>query len=124
MDPPRTEPRLCVIKGCGRTTREKKPYCPDHISNLPYVKSLLEQIDYKALELEKVRGGHPVPVPSLYEDEILNHLLQNGRRSVKLLAKELYIEYAVLIKIIRSYNKRELVRLQYNKLFGYFVSIK
>jgi len=110
MDPPRTESRLCNVKGCGRTTREKKPFCPDHIDELPYVQQLMAQIDYKAAELERVRSGKPVPVPSCFEGEIVWHLKMNGRRSVRRLAKEVHIEYVILIKMLRAYKRRGLIK--------------
>jgi hypothetical protein len=32
------ESRHCEVPGCGRTTRERKPWCPEHaLSHSPYV---------------------------------------------------------------------------------------
>ena len=48
--PPLGDQRICRVRGCVQLTSERKPYCVAHISNLPYVKGLLEELARREAE--------------------------------------------------------------------------
>ena len=81
------------VKGspCGGKTREGKDFCGDHISELPYIKKLLQRIQDKENEVQKVRkkGKKAVAPSSENLKEIKTHLEFNGARTTKRLQREL-----------------------------------
>ncbi|GAF89823.1 unnamed protein product, partial [marine sediment metagenome] len=44
-DQKRTMSSFGTCDVCGSPTRENKPYCPAHISNIPYVAKLLIEVE-------------------------------------------------------------------------------
>jgi hypothetical protein len=50
--------RSCKVSGCGKTTREGKPYCSPHVNLSPYIQRILKKIEARDAEealLEKAR---------------------------------------------------------------------
>lgn len=47
----------CQEPGCVRTTKEGKPYCPDHISRLPYIAHLMQEVERGAFDGRKQRAA-------------------------------------------------------------------
>ena len=45
--------RTCAEPGCGKSTREGKPYCPDHVFLTPYVADLVLRMDRRKKEQEE-----------------------------------------------------------------------
>jgi hypothetical protein len=78
-------------KPCGERTREGKDFCGDHIDELPYVKKLLQRIQDKEDEVQKVRkkGKKAVAASSENLKEIKTHLEFNGSRTTKRLQREM-----------------------------------
>jgi len=45
----------CSEPGCNRSTRENKPYCPEHVESTPYVQRLMTQPEY----IEEMKRERP-----------------------------------------------------------------
>src|SRR5690606_30645190 len=52
----RIETVKCQTVGCGQPTRHRKPYCPDHVENMPYVQGILAQLDREPDVVEEIRS--------------------------------------------------------------------
>jgi len=79
---------------CGRTTREGKPYCPDHVGQHPYIAGLLTRIGETDDEVERVKkqGFRGVSKDSIIVDDILIKLRTEGPRTVERIARAVHIE--------------------------------
>ena len=87
----------CAHPGCLETTRERKPYCTEHVTSLPYVQNLLARLAEREAELEEVsrRGYRAVDVDGLNSAELLLQLSLFGERTVPRMCRDLQLELAV-----------------------------
>lgn len=90
--------RSCEHSGCLKTTREGKPYCPDHVERHAYVQSILAILAEREAETARVRKKGPSAVdPSgLTASELMLHLSLHGSRTVERLSREFQLESAVI----------------------------
>ncbi len=115
-----SETRTCEVRECAKTTREGKPYCPDHVERHLYVQWILEQIsgmDHAAQEI-KEHGTRAVDPDGPLVGEILDRLTNEphlGFASVARLTKEVRRDAAVVRKVLYVASKRGLVILGKNK---------
>jgi len=96
--PSRSESRTCAEPDCIKTTREGKPYCPEHIIKMPRVQQLLLQMADREKEVEEAEKGldqlkdhleeHP---DSLLIKELLLRLRTQGPQTIDSLPKSLQI---------------------------------
>lgn len=78
----------CQAVTCGRTTREGKPYCSDHVDQSPYVRKVLNEIARREIEVHTLEtGGALRPDAHLVRETFL--LLRMKVLTVKALAKKL-----------------------------------
>ena len=90
-----TRTRYCskLIKGkeCGLRTREGKLFCSEHVEEHDYVRNLMQRIENKEKEIEKVRkkGKSAITPDSENLKEIKSHLEINGSRTIRKLQREL-----------------------------------
>jgi hypothetical protein len=54
-------PRECEIDGCGKTTREGKPFCSKHIEHAPYIQEVLWRLEKRATEEAILDAGVELP---------------------------------------------------------------
>lgn len=103
--------RFCDVPECTQTTREGKPYCPDHVENHPYVQNLLQNLAEREDEEEKVRqrGAKAVNPDGLTIKEIVLHLSLHGARTVERLAREMNLDSKVLDGYIASLKRRGVI---------------
>lgn len=108
----RTQPRHCDVAGCTESTREGKPYCPDHVDHNPYVQELIAKLDERDEQDERVRrrGHKVVDMDSVTVAEILLHLELHGARTEERLVRELNLGLDVLQPYLRALAKRGLVK--------------
>jgi len=90
--------RTCERRGCFKTTREGKPYCPDHVQDHEYVKNILSILAEREAEEGRVRAKGPVAVDTtgLTATELLLHLTLHGSRTVERLSREFQLENTVM----------------------------
>lgn len=107
----RTQTRHCDVPHCTETTRDGKPFCPDHVDQHPYVRDLLDRLAERDDQDEKVskRGHRAVDMDSITVREILLHLELHGARTLERLVRELNLDEAVLNPYLRALAKRGLV---------------
>ena len=105
--------RFCDADGCYQTTREGKPFCPDHVELHPYVQSILSTLAEREAEEEKVRqrGSRAVDVAGLTARELVLHLSLHGARTVERLSRELQLDAKVLDGYVGALVKRGVVAL-------------
>ncbi len=103
--------RKCDQEGCGRITKERKPFCPDHVEHHPYVQHLLGQMAKRQQEENRVRrlGGRGVDPKGLNATEILVQLRIRGDRTAERLAFDLQIDLDLVETYLRSMAGRRLI---------------
>ena len=98
----------CEANGCNETTRNGKPYCTEHVELLPYVSRLIDQLDERDAELNRVlrRGPQHVDPQGITAQEIILQLKLYGGRTVARLSRDLMLDE----QVVESYG-RALARL-------------
>lgn len=93
-----------LCQACGGPTREGKPFCPDHVEELPYVASLLCELAAQAAEHQAVskNGASAVDVDGTTARELLHLLRLHGPRTVQRLGRELNIKPALVADYARA----------------------
>lgn len=96
--------RTCEERGCNKTTRVGKPFCPGHIERLPYVRKLMQELADKKAEEDKVKinGRQAVRLDGLTAKELILHLSLHGERTVERLSRELQLEPDVIWHYIKK----------------------
>lgn len=99
----RVESRKCGAAGCMASTREGKPYCPEHVLLNPYVRTLLERLAGREAEEARVlrQGQRAVDPEGITAQEILSYLCVHGQRSLPQLGRELTLD----VKLVTAYVK-------------------
>lgn len=54
------ESRRCKQDGCKQSTRDGKPYCPNHVEEADYPRLLLTEIDKREKEVEALLKGKEI----------------------------------------------------------------
>ncbi len=90
--------RSCESETCMKTTREGKPFCPDHVEHHAYVQSILHILSEREAERDRVRQQGPSAVDpmGLTAQELVLHLSLHGSRTVERLSREFQLESAVI----------------------------
>jgi hypothetical protein len=103
----------CEAKGCKCSTREGKPYCPEHVNEHQYVSNLLELVNKKAKEEKRVleKGYKAIKPGSLTITEVMSHLNQIGTITVHGLSRFLVIDYLVLEQYVIYLEKAKKVHV-------------
>ena len=107
--------RLCEYPGCLLTTRDGKPYCPEHVEENPYAKRVTEEIARRKRDDDRARKPK-APISSfniegITAQSILQHLGEHGTRTRERLCRELALEFDVLDGYIRALLKKDLIYL-------------
>ncbi len=107
----RSGTRFCDVPDCTQTTREGKPYCPDHGDQHPYVQNLLANLAEREDEEAKVkqRGARAVNPEGLAVKELILHLSLHGARTEERLCREMQMEPRVLDGYIKCLNRRGVI---------------
>ena len=105
--------RSCKITGCQNSTREGKPFCPDHVERHDYVQGILEILARREAEEDRVRrkGASAVDPQGLTAQELILHLSQHGSRTVERLSREFQLESEVMRDYIDALLERGLVQI-------------
>lgn len=86
----RARTSACQVDGCRESTREGKPYCPEHIDRLDYVARIQAQLEEREAEVAEVakRGWKAVNIDGPIVKEILMHMRMKGTQTVERMARE------------------------------------
>ncbi len=121
-----SETKICEAPGCNKSTREKKPFCSDHVEMHPYVQELLKAMADQAAEQEKVDqkiSAQHVPADSLTVQEIINHIKVHGSRTVERLARELNFEVELIHRYVNTLVSRGVLKRGQTKRGSVIVSL-
>lgn len=92
--------RSCGADSCAATTREGKPYCPDHVGMNPHSQRVLADIQRRADEDDQVRRGltetSDINIHGITAQEILQSLIDHGPRTKQRLCREINLEPTVI----------------------------
>lgn len=74
--------------GCGRTTRDRKPYCEVHVERMPYARDAMDEVERIEAEASAVsrRGWRSVDVDGATARDMLGQLRALGPQPLKRLA--------------------------------------
>jgi hypothetical protein len=102
----------CNAEGCDDSTREGKPYCPEHVGQNDYVRNLLNKLDAKEKEAEAVRkkGQRVIDNDSITLQEIVQDLNIHGPRTIARLCRDTQLEHDVLVGYIDRLEKEGRVK--------------
>jgi hypothetical protein len=94
----------CNTPSCSNVTRERKPYCTEHIDRLDYVRGLLDTLSAVEDELELVRrtGVKAVDTCGVVAGEILRELRQHGDRTARRLSRDLKLDSDIVSAYLRA----------------------
>lgn len=108
-----TTTRACLNDGCYQTTREGKPYCPDHVEDHHYVQEILGVLREREAEEDRVRKRGPSAVnpEGLTAQELVLHLSLHGSRTVERLSREFQLEARVMHNYVDALMQQGLVVL-------------
>lgn len=103
--------RTCRTPECGQSTREGKPFCPDHVDKHSYVQEILKILEEREAEEERVRvqGPEAVNLTGLTAQELMLHLSQHGSRTVERLSREFQLEAPVMHNYVSALLEEGLV---------------
>ena len=96
--------RSCEQPSCFKSTREGKPFCPDHVEQHSYVKNILGILAEREAEEERVRKSGPeaVDIEGLTATELVLHLSLHGSRTVERLSREFQLESRVMQNYVQA----------------------
>lgn len=110
----RRSPRRCDFPGCGQNTREGKAFCSDHVEHQPYAKWVIEQIEAREKEVERVkkRGGK-ISAKSEVTRDLLGFIVERGCCTLERLRRERMhdADEATVERYIKSLAKKGLVKI-------------
>lgn len=117
LDPKRSQARTCDAAACTQTTREGKPYCPDHVDLHPYVQDLISNLSTKDEQDDAVKSKGPraVKLDSITVQELLLHLELNGPRTEERLVRELNLDLKTVSGYVQALRRKQLVTTGYTK---------
>jgi hypothetical protein len=103
--------RTCRVAPCAQSTREGKPFCPDHVDQHSYVQEILRILEERKAEEDRVRNGGPeaVNLKGLTARELMVHLMQHGSRTVERLSREFQLEAPVMHDYVSALHTQGLV---------------
>lgn len=109
----RKKPRHCERADCSEATREGKPYCSDHVGELPYVQAVQARIAAREQEHDAVarRGARAVDPYGPTARDILLSLWINEERTVARLARELNLDFQMVQHYVKRLARAKLIEL-------------
>ena len=123
MSPISTQPRIsapnrgpskhCEQAECKLSTREGKPFCPDHVAEHVYVRNIQDQLLVRTNEWKAVekKGGEAVDVAGTTAKEILLILTMQGSRTIKRISREVNLDSSLVESYIDALKKAGLVQV-------------
>jgi hypothetical protein len=113
----RLAPRRCERPGCPGATRERKPFCSEHVTEHPHVHQLLATIADREAEIADIerlgsyRGMKAVRADGTVLGDVLAHLRANGQRTVERLARETALPLVVVEAVAMWLRRQRLASL-------------
>jgi len=103
-------PSGCSI--CGKSTREGKPYCLAHITNMPGAQEVISELERQRREIELVKESSlNVDLNSPLVNDMLRILERKGNRTLKKLSQDMQIPIRAALNYARALKRAGWVRL-------------
>ena len=114
VDPPAgyvSRVRTCSASGCESSTREGKPYCPDHVELHPYVAGVIATRKDREKELKDLAKNRMIREDSPLFNEVLIHITNYGTKTVERLSRDLMIDVVILKKLVRTLKRKGIINI-------------
>ncbi len=84
---------------CGKSTREGKPYCSEHIEYLDFPRSVMDEVAAREEEIEHAMRGdwRKIDINGGNTQEVLMHLFTHGSRTVHRISRDVFIGASVRV---------------------------
>jgi hypothetical protein len=103
-------PHHCNEPGCGKSTREGKPFCSDHYDRHPYAQALIADLKANAAQVERVKKKpRAAGADDLIACEIVTQLRVHGDRTVPRLARDLREDTDVIEAYVKALKRQKRV---------------
>lgn len=99
------EPRTATCDICGRTTREGKPLCSEHILEMPYAQSILQYLQAREREIEALEKRGRV-ADGVLAQELNFQLRMFGEQTTARLARSLNMTEPPIILLVEHLAKK------------------
>jgi hypothetical protein len=113
----RRDTRHCELNGCKKATTGRKPFCTDHLGQMPYVQGLQEEILRREDEWDRVlrRGAREVDPTGTTAHELIQYLKVHSERTIRRMAKDLSMDLELLTPYVNALRRLGWVRVTKNK---------
>jgi len=96
----------CNFVGCMAPTTGNKPYCLDHLEEIPYVRRLLDELARRERDSLRARAENKVDIEGPSASEILHQLEVHGPLTAGRLAREVELPPTELARFLPALEKR------------------
>jgi hypothetical protein len=96
----------CHFVGCSAPTTGNKPYCLDHIEEIPYVKRLLAEVARRERDTLRASARNEIDVDGPSASEILHQLEVHGPLTAGRLAREVELQPNELARFLPALERR------------------
>lgn len=106
----RSRSRGCSAPGCLKSTRESKPFCPDHVELHPYVQEIVAFRDSREAEIAGIEKGKQVKNNSPLFEEILIYITNYGSKTVERIAHDIMISVPATKKLVQTMRRKGIIK--------------
>jgi len=94
---------------CGKTTREGKNYCPEHVDRCDYANEVLTRLAKRQAEVAEIKRGH-INFQGEFVQDVLNNLEVIGAMKGGLLYRRLGMPFEAFQLLSCAMVKKGLIR--------------
>ena len=111
-NPIKTPNQLKQCEVCGESTREGKPFCPEHVERNAYVRNILQALEDQEKEHTKAlkKGTSAIANNSLTAIEMVKVLAIRGTTTVNRIAREVNLDLELVEVYARYLGERRITR--------------
>lgn len=95
-----TESTECSAPGCGKVTRDGKPYCSNHVLMMDYARRLAMSVGQREWEITQGEKGNLPPQDGVLIADAICLLEQHGRLTIESLSRRLGVSKKVVRLVV------------------------
>jgi len=103
------ERQMCGVRGCKEVPTGRKPYCIDHLDQLPYVQWLLGELHRRDEEADQAAKRRPIDPDGPLARDIRGQLALHGTMTFGRLSRELLVSVAEIETYVRALERAGIV---------------